>query len=354
MSITHSTVKVSGDRGYADDWNADHVVTDESKPKNFTTLIVAASDSLDTTRADYVCDGVDDQDEINAAISALPVQGGRVSLLEGTYQTTSEINISKDNVSIEGLGRATTIQTTITSGHIITAQNRKGILISNIHFLGFPDLNCYCLWFGNVTDSIINHCWFDSFWGPPIYFLTTCCNNLIHGNIFENNKFNSNIFILGSSNYNTISNNLSSNCESNGLNLQGSNCIVINNNFSNSSNGNGIYMVGSNKALIANNQINHNCLCGIRMSQCNDVIISGNMIYDNDQTGLVNWDGILLFECDYCIITGNSCRSNRRYEINISDAGSDLNLVHGNICVDGHLGAINDAGTGTVLADNIT
>lgn len=51
------------------------------------TLVVAASDASDASkgRADYVCDGVNDEVQINAAIDALPAIGGRVFLTEGNF-----------------------------------------------------------------------------------------------------------------------------------------------------------------------------------------------------------------------------------------------------------------------------
>ncbi|RLC39843.1 MAG: hypothetical protein DRH33_01795, partial [Candidatus Nealsonbacteria bacterium] len=61
-------------------------LTDKKGP----TIIVAASDSTSTSRADYVCDGTDDQVEINNAINSLPPGiGGTVLLLEGTYYISS-------------------------------------------------------------------------------------------------------------------------------------------------------------------------------------------------------------------------------------------------------------------------
>ena len=56
------------------------------------TLTVAASDSteLSKTRADYVCDGVDDQVEIQAALAALP-EGGMVVLSDGTFNCAGVI-----------------------------------------------------------------------------------------------------------------------------------------------------------------------------------------------------------------------------------------------------------------------
>jgi hypothetical protein len=49
------------------------------------TVIVAASNSKSTTAADYVCDGLADEVQIESAIADLPSGGGRVLLLEGTY-----------------------------------------------------------------------------------------------------------------------------------------------------------------------------------------------------------------------------------------------------------------------------
>ena len=56
------------------------------------TLSVAASDSteLSKTQADYVCDGVNDQEEIQAALAALP-EGGTVVLSDGTFNCAGVI-----------------------------------------------------------------------------------------------------------------------------------------------------------------------------------------------------------------------------------------------------------------------
>lgn len=77
---------------------------DVPPPRSSVTFIVAAADSLHKERADFVCDGVDDQEEINNAINSLPAGGGRVVLLEGTYHLTAPIKILKSNVVLEGNG----------------------------------------------------------------------------------------------------------------------------------------------------------------------------------------------------------------------------------------------------------
>jgi len=115
MAITHSTIKASGERGYATEWNADHMIGDEDKSKRAATIIIAAADSLDKTKADYVCDGTADNADIQDAIDALPATGGRILLLDGTYNievTTDNdsITINKPYVKIQGQGHSTLLR----------------------------------------------------------------------------------------------------------------------------------------------------------------------------------------------------------------------------------------------------
>jgi len=80
------------------------------------TFVVAASDSLHLGLADYVCDGVDDQVEIQAAIDALPSDGGKVVLLNGTYFLSGSITAPQGsyNISIVGNGDNTVLKATTT------------------------------------------------------------------------------------------------------------------------------------------------------------------------------------------------------------------------------------------------
>jgi hypothetical protein len=67
---------------------------------------VAASDATTVSKngADYVCDGTNDETEINAALAALPVNGGRLILTEGTFNIASSILVQNDNAQIVGAG----------------------------------------------------------------------------------------------------------------------------------------------------------------------------------------------------------------------------------------------------------
>ena len=88
--------KSTSDSLTAAEWNA-QIIDQKNRTSPFT-LVVAASDSLDTSKADYICDGTADQTEINNAITALPACGGTVSLLEGTYTISGQINMVSDSV----------------------------------------------------------------------------------------------------------------------------------------------------------------------------------------------------------------------------------------------------------------
>lgn len=83
----------------------DHV----KKLSQLSKYVVAAKDSAQRNYANYVCDGVDDQVEINRAINSLPDAGGTIELLEGTYNISMAIR-PKNNTRIIGKGKSTIIK----------------------------------------------------------------------------------------------------------------------------------------------------------------------------------------------------------------------------------------------------
>lgn len=183
MGIKHEAVKQPGDRGFSREWNADHIIdgnVDFNKKQainlaienkntwppgpvvgqviyrtdlkagyiwngttweNFTkslrtsTLVIAAYNSKDKLRADYVCDGVGDQVEINQAINDLPTSGGKIILLEGNYNLSASINITKSNVTIEGQGPGTNLNTSVDGLTFFTASNKNRITIRDMCFI---------------------------------------------------------------------------------------------------------------------------------------------------------------------------------------------------------------------------
>ena len=55
---------------------------------------------------DYLCDGTDDDVEIQAAVNALPEEGGTIVLLEGSYSLADSVQVERDCVEIRGAGPA--------------------------------------------------------------------------------------------------------------------------------------------------------------------------------------------------------------------------------------------------------
>ncbi len=77
-----------------------------------TTLYVAASDATaaEKSLAHYICDGTDDDTDINAAITALPANGGKVVLSSGQFTITNGVTINKNYTLVEGSGYNTVIK----------------------------------------------------------------------------------------------------------------------------------------------------------------------------------------------------------------------------------------------------
>ena len=64
---------------------------------------------------DYLCDGTDDQVEINAALAAMPAGGGEVRLLDGTYHLSGAITAANGAVKLSGCGKSTILEPQLTS-----------------------------------------------------------------------------------------------------------------------------------------------------------------------------------------------------------------------------------------------
>lgn len=94
----------------------DSPIVNDKQPRS-ADIVIAAYDSSDEWKAgaDYVCDGKDDQVEINAAIERLS-SGGKILLSSGTFYITGSINISSRYFVLQGMGDGTKICTAQTLG----------------------------------------------------------------------------------------------------------------------------------------------------------------------------------------------------------------------------------------------
>lgn len=99
------------------------------------SITVASSNASAATRrcANYVCDGIADDVQIQAAIDALPSCGGRVVLSEGKFVISSSLTLPS-NFVLEGQGNGTEIELATSSGitYMIQANTKTNITIKNL------------------------------------------------------------------------------------------------------------------------------------------------------------------------------------------------------------------------------
>jgi parallel beta-helix repeat protein len=331
------------------------------------TLIVASSDSKDTSRADYVCDGTDDDVTIEQAIAALPLGGGTVLLLEGTYNiggTSSEgIDITKSNVSLIGSGRSTILKVVASSGSVsaITVGDGgttavEGVVITYLQIDGneaSASSNTGIHFSRKVSKSQIRNNWIHDCYFAGIHLNCGAdgpdnnINNLIlYNDVRDNDGF-------GIALYNGESNIVSGNyCGSNvwdGIKLTwtGSRNNVISNNILQSNADRGIDIVNGGNNVVLGNITLSNGEDGILISSSNNTI-TGNIVWNNGGTDEMH--GIRLGG------SNNIVSSNRIYDSDngtnttygIYSWGTDAYLIGNEISGD-FTAEVGDTGTNTTI-----
>lgn len=108
--------------------------------KTIRFVIGTSASGWTANDCDYLCDGTDDQVEINNAIQALPATGGEIVILDGTYNIKSRIVISQNNISIKGNGKSTILKRMYSEPSeyyaLIYADKKDNINISNLSIDG--------------------------------------------------------------------------------------------------------------------------------------------------------------------------------------------------------------------------
>ncbi len=307
-----------------------------AKTGRTATFVVAANDSSATSKAqaDYVCDGVADNVEIQEAIDALPSGGGRIHLLEGTYTITSGITISSNNVILSGSGDATHVTASGTAGSIGTGILVTGdhvtirdfffdgntnvisyqIIITNNQYSRVEDMTICCsrtdgIVFGpNTTDGIATNNFLYNHYNPDNIDDHTSSLEIEDGAeriIITNNKVynsNSGFFPHVHSGYNTL------------RNIEFSNNILINGPNASDLSGTGIYINNEGSAelegmIIANNIIDGGIL---KTTGAMNLLVDGN-VFEN-ATGIAPSIHITI-SAEGSIIVNNIIRDGGQYGI---------------------------------------
>lgn len=300
------------------------------------TFIVAANDSLHKNMADYVCDGVNDHLEIQAALDALPATGGEVLLLDGTYNI--EVNLVMDsNQTLRGCGRNTILRTATDGVDIITASGspgseKIGILIADLRIIGSLTANNY----------------------DGIHFFYVDYSRI--ENVVSENNYESSGIALAYCNMNVVTGCSCCTNESYGIELSYSQHTVVIGNRCWDNGMSGIH-VGGNYNRIAENDCQTNGENGIDVVGDNNVV-TGNICVANSQKTDNHYNNIVLSSSDYNLIANNLCRQGTeanqpKWGLNIS-AACVKNIVQGNDLHDaGKTANLDDVGTLTIVeSDN--
>jgi hypothetical protein len=115
-----------------------------SNPKT-ATFVIGPSSNSDSDTYDYVTDGTADDVQIQAAVDALPTNGGSILLREGTYTLAAVVTIAHNGVQILGCGKGTRITNSGTNysyfklGHASTQYS--GAVLRDIYFTSAQSTN---------------------------------------------------------------------------------------------------------------------------------------------------------------------------------------------------------------------
>jgi len=105
------------------------------------TIVISAVDSLNAnlTEVDYRCDGVADQVQVQAAVTALAGIPGRIILLDGNFAFADDVDVASGNIVISGQGQNLTI---ITCSGLFNAFTVAGAATDNrINFVEISDMS---------------------------------------------------------------------------------------------------------------------------------------------------------------------------------------------------------------------
>jgi len=357
------------------------------------TVIIAAANSKNKAGAHYVCDGTDDQEEINDAIQSLPDSGGTVLLLEGDYFISAPIVINKTGVAIVGQGWATRIA--ITAG-----ADCDGIQIdSSAGDIRLPVIAWLYL-YGNKTNNTAGS-GIHTFGANQVYdllvFHVQVFNFAEHAAFFERGHafriidcdFEScdqhGVYInnvtdpsLQPTSFSFFGDHMGGNAKS-GVWMQGHQhefvcCYMVNNGengvyiddatrynrlvncFIDSNGTNGVYTYGQGNQIIGC-VISNNQARGIRVQGAANIVIIGNIIRNNSQEDDSLYDGIeLVTSTTDTKIIGNiieSTTANRHNDGISMESTVDNTVIYGNSISGYAVNAIRNLSATSVIADNV-
>ena len=307
------------------------------------TKVIGTSTSGHTLEVcDVLCDGTNDESYFNSVIQSM-TNGGKIVVLEGIYNITNEINLNKENIVLEGMGKATILKRMFaTSGGSSSNYINTGVIniasdnvsIKDITINGNSDsysyvegnYNCGIYSNENLSNININNCdILNNYYGIKISSSSTSGDIKNNINIIDNYFYN-NIQSLYFSNVEEITldkNKIFNNGVNNSIGIYDSNFININNNHVSTCEGNGIYVNNSTNLIIDKNIIKNSSgtnKTGIFLSKIDNSSVFNNLINDCENIG------IYVTNSNHNQINNNNVNECGSYGIHVITACNDNNI----------------------------
>lgn len=261
-----------------------------------------------------ICNGVGDEVEINAALTAIAAIGGTVLLSEGTFHMAATASVPA-NCMLRGMGWGTILECdaggnciTIT-GDNVKVRDLKVDIVAGAGAGGTrpnciladtrTNLELFGLWLvGDETvdddASNIRQC-------GVVFDMVTYSSIL---NCVSQDHKRHGICLYDAANYNKVADNT---CQGNTQH--------------------GIYLTGSLNNAVVGNECCGNAIAGTHLAGNSDGnSVAGNVCHGNTQQGLT------LYGCDHNMVSGNTCSANTTVGIYLV-GGSQRNAMTGNICI---------------------
>lgn len=317
----------------------------ENKGALASTILVAASDSLNKAAANYVCSGAADDVEIQAALNAASAVagGGEVCLLEGNYVTSENI-VVPDDCTLRGMGFDTIITPTgpniggaangaIELGNRCSLKDMKVILIAGA---GQANLRPNVVMADTKTQTRVENCWLMGDGSVADDASNSRQNNVLFNTVTDSSVLNcrigdskrQGITLIVSTDNAIIGNSVQSGVAPwSGIGIylrDDSDRNRIVGNICTGTYGYGVSLDHADANTITGNLCRNNYDHGIRLGvSCNNTI-TGNTCYDNA------WDGIEIVSNSYRnTIVGNTISENGLYGIYVHNY-SHWNTITGN------------------------
>lgn len=306
---------------------------------------------------------------IQAAIDALPIGGGKVILPAGTYNVTATINITKSNITLEGVGEATILyladganQDVLVAGD--GTNTYTGIKIANLKI----DCNQTnqttnyhrTIWFSKINYSMITNVFATNGKDYNVHIQSSNYNKIINNIISATSGTQHALWLSSGSQNNVVTgNSVFSNSSSYGISLANAyyNQITDNVVFSNSNSG--IYLGSSTNNNVSSNSVYSNGRHGISLATSSYNTISANNLKDNSQLTTDTYNDIVLASASIRnVVSGNTIQANvakkTHYGITESTATDDYNSIQNNIISGPISGDIQTFGIHTTVSGNKT